>query len=398
VQYVIASAPDTMPDTFPFKGWCAWHTWNGDPNIEGGPVSSPYGDIAFTNMPYVSQVDFLCGANLVNDGAAGVLDGVTVTAGMQYQETITDPYPSGGWKDDNRLETGDKCAYLTDGPGAAGNVTFSTGTFAVQSSWSNDVADCRLTHPVVWGKNVITVENPGYQTGVVGYSQNLQVRASASNPGTTLTYTASGLPSGLTLNPTTGLITGKPTAAKLWEVKVTVTDANGVSGSATFTWNIHATVCASLGEQLRNRDFETGTPAPWNASPGVVGKSDFEPSNAGVYRAKLGGYTSSRTDTLSQTITLPSNCFTYTFSYYLLIDSTAMFTEQDTMTVSVTTDTRTAILAKYTNLDTTNYKYVKKSFDLSAFAGKTVTIRFTGADNRSLPTWFLVDDTSVWLT
>jgi aminopeptidase S len=39
--------------------------------------------------------------------------------------------------------------------------------------------------------------------------------------------------------------------------------------------------------------------------------------------------------------------------------------------------------------------YTLKSFDLSAFAGQTITVTFTGVEDSSLQTSFLVDDTSL---
>jgi hypothetical protein len=86
--------------------------------------------------------------------------------------------------------------------------------------------------------NTVTVTNPGSQTSTVGTAASLQVHASDSASGQTLTYSASGLPAGLSINSSTGLITGTPTTAVTATVKVTATDTSGAAGSATFTWTI----------------------------------------------------------------------------------------------------------------------------------------------------------------
>jgi len=52
------------------------------------------------------------------------------------------------------------------------------------------------------------------------------------------TYSATGLPAGLTVGPTTGLISGTPTTENTYGVVVTVTNANGQSSSRRFTWTI----------------------------------------------------------------------------------------------------------------------------------------------------------------
>src|SRR5947207_14692813 len=138
-QYVVVSAHGTHPDNFPSAGFCAWHDWNGDGTLNGGPIPSTVGDIAFTNLPYVADAGGSCGQNFVNTGTAGLLDGVTIVEGHEYAETITDQNPAGGWTDAGGEENADKCAWLRSGPGAIANVPFATGSFAVQSSWSNDV-------------------------------------------------------------------------------------------------------------------------------------------------------------------------------------------------------------------------------------------------------------------
>ncbi|HTU72333.1 MAG TPA: cellulose binding domain-containing protein [Trebonia sp.] len=86
--------------------------------------------------------------------------------------------------------------------------------------------------------NTVTVTNPGSQTGTVGTAASLQAKASDSGSGQTLTYSASGLPAGLSINSATGLISGTPTTAGTATVTVTATDGTGATGSATFTWTI----------------------------------------------------------------------------------------------------------------------------------------------------------------
>jgi O-glycosyl hydrolase len=88
------------------------------------------------------------------------------------------------------------------------------------------------------GGNTVTVTNPGTQTATAGTAASLQVKASDSASGQTLTYAASGLPAGLSINASSGLISGTPTTAGTATVTVTATDTTGASGSATFTWTV----------------------------------------------------------------------------------------------------------------------------------------------------------------
>jgi len=151
-QYVVLSPHGTHPDGFNTASgdFCAWHDYNGDDTLTGGAVSSSVGDIAFTNMPYVTDAGASCGRNYVNSGTAGQLDGVTIVEGHEYAETITDQNPVGGWLDAVQYENADKCAWVgVGGSGGAKNIAFATGTFAMQGTWSNDVRACRTSHTIV---------------------------------------------------------------------------------------------------------------------------------------------------------------------------------------------------------------------------------------------------------
>jgi serine protease len=113
--------------------YCAYHS----------ALDSSYGAVAYAAIPYLTDVEnpshagLSCGQNYVNKGAAGTYDGVSIVAGHEYLEAVTDPWPSTGWVDSHGSETGDKCAWKTSGPGSMDDVRLSTGTFAVQGMWSN---------------------------------------------------------------------------------------------------------------------------------------------------------------------------------------------------------------------------------------------------------------------
>jgi hypothetical protein len=87
--------------------------------------------------------------------------------------------------------------------------------------------------------NTVTVTQPGNQAGTAGAAASLQIQATDSAAGQTLTYSAIGLPAGLAISSSTGLITGTPTTAGTSSVTVTVTDTTGAKGTAAFTWTIN---------------------------------------------------------------------------------------------------------------------------------------------------------------
>jgi endo-1,4-beta-xylanase len=85
--------------------------------------------------------------------------------------------------------------------------------------------------------NTVTVTNPGSQSGTVGTAESVQIHATDS-AGAALSYSASGLPAGLSINSSTGLISGTPTASGSSSVTVTARDSTGATGSTTFTWSV----------------------------------------------------------------------------------------------------------------------------------------------------------------
>jgi hypothetical protein len=90
--------------------------------------------------------------------------------------------------------------------------------------------------------NTVAVTNPGGQTSDAASAITpLPIFATDTDPGQVITYTATGLPPGLSIDSATGVITGTPTTdtGSPFTVTVTATDTSGASGSTTFTWFIN---------------------------------------------------------------------------------------------------------------------------------------------------------------
>jgi hypothetical protein len=123
VQYVINTATGNSASGFGTQ-YCAWHSSTG----------STYGNIAYTNMPYMTDAGASCGANFNGLGATA---GITIVGGHEFAETETDIFPNGGWLDRNGAENADKCAWISTGQGASASVALNGKSFPVQSLWSN---------------------------------------------------------------------------------------------------------------------------------------------------------------------------------------------------------------------------------------------------------------------
>ena len=87
--------------------------------------------------------------------------------------------------------------------------------------------------------DTVTVTNPGSQTSTVGTAVSLQINGADSASGQTLSYSASGLPTGLSIS-SSGLISGTPSTAATYNPTVTATDTTGAAGSASFVWTVNS--------------------------------------------------------------------------------------------------------------------------------------------------------------
>jgi serine protease len=124
-DYIIATATGNSSQGFK-TSYCAYHSSTNN--------SSVGGNVAYTNLPYLTDAGASCGANF---NGLGPKAGITIVEGHEAAEAMTDQFPNGGWLDSGGAEIGDKCAWIASGQGASANFTFSTGTFPVQSLWSN---------------------------------------------------------------------------------------------------------------------------------------------------------------------------------------------------------------------------------------------------------------------
>ncbi|GAA2907916.1 hypothetical protein JOD62_001289 [Microbacterium keratanolyticum] len=149
----------------------------------------------------------------------------------------------------------------------------------------------------------------------------------------------------------------------------------------------------TAGDLLGNGGFETGTAAPWTASAGVIdNRTSLQPPRTGSWKAWLNGFGTANTETLSQTVSIPAGCADAAFTFWLRIDSAENLANvYDTLTLTATpAGGSAATLAQWSNLDEAGY--ARKSYPLGAYAGQTVTLKFTGSEDYSLQTSFVIDD------
>ncbi len=221
-----------------------------------------------------------------------------------------------------------------------------------------------------------------------------------------IALSASGQPSGVTvsLSPTSIAAPGSGSSTMTINVASTATagtstiTVTGTGGGITHTATVTLTVTGGTVTQLLgNPGFENGSssPAPWTVTSGVIDSSTGEAAHSGTWKAWMNGYGTTHTDSILQTVTIPSTVTTATLAFWLHIDTaeTTTTTAFDTLKVQIrnTSGTVLSTLATYSNLNK-NTGYAQKTFDVSSFKGQTVQVFLVGTEDTSLQTSFVVDD------
>jgi hypothetical protein len=145
--------------------------------------------------------------------------------------------------------------------------------------------------------------------------------------------------------------------------------------------------CSAPGQLLANPGFESGT-ASWSGNARI---GSVEAPYTGSADALFDGTGATTTNTESQTVTIPAGC-SASLSFWLHVDTaeTTTTSKYDTFTVAVGSST----VASFSNLDAAS-GYQQHSVDLSAYAGQSVTVKFTGSEDYTKQTSFALDDTAL---
>jgi hypothetical protein len=115
--------------------WCSYHS-----DTSYGKQLVPY-----ANLPYMTDATsgIKCGANIIKPPSdeSGMDEGMTIMAGHEYGETITDPYPFSGWSGSNG-EIADACQWQN-----IANDQFGTKSYAMQPMVSDATESCVQVYP-----------------------------------------------------------------------------------------------------------------------------------------------------------------------------------------------------------------------------------------------------------
>jgi hypothetical protein len=259
-EFVTAVGGTTLTKASNARGW-AETVW-GPPTIENGLYSTGSQCSPYYGKPSW-QTDTGCAGRTANDVAAVADPGTPVA----FYDTDAG---AGGWQQGGGTTVAASivgAVYALAGPPAPDSYPVSypyhdtAGLYPVTSGSNALSGDCPASAaylctagpgyngPAGWGTpdgtgaftlggaDEVALISPGEQyAGVLPEAVSIQLRAqdSAANP---LTFTATGLPPGVTLDPATGLISGTVTADYSGTVTVSASDSAGASASVSFAWS-----------------------------------------------------------------------------------------------------------------------------------------------------------------
>jgi beta-glucosidase len=114
----------------------------------------------------------------------------------------------------------------------------AAGASGAGVSLANTAVSANVTpNSGVPGAETVGVVDPFGYSSPMGAAVSFAVQAVDSNTAQTPTFTATGLPPGITIAPN-GTISGSGSTLGAYTVTVTATDTKGVSGTATFVWSV----------------------------------------------------------------------------------------------------------------------------------------------------------------
>jgi hypothetical protein len=303
--------------------------------------------------------------------------------------------------------------------GSTTGVTFATSTYgsgrvaAVGDSSTGEDATNNCSHSTFLGYN-----DPSYDNGLI-YANAVSWLANGGGTGgtaptiTSFSPTSGAVGASVTISGTnfTGATSVKFNAqtasfsvTNAMTITATVPNCSSTgtisvttpNGTATSSGTFTVTGCGS-SQLLGNPGFENGSTntAPWTATSGVVDSSTGEAPHSGSWKAWMDGYGSAHTDSIVQTVAIPSGKTSATLTFWLHIDTaeTTTTTAYDTLKVQIRNSSGTvlATLATYSNLNH-NTGYTQKSFSLNSYIGQTIQVYLVGTEDSTLQTSFVVDD------
>nr|WP_208034531.1 M28 family peptidase [Streptomyces cyanogenus] len=219
-----------------------------------------------------------------------------------------------------------------------------------------------------------------------GSAQTVNLSASGAPSGVTVSFSPVSVTSGASSTATVSVGSSVPPGT----YPLTITGTGTTTHTASYTLTVTGAGGCTASQVISNGGFESGT-SPWTGDTGAIGAFSGQSAHSGSRYAWLAGYGYAATDTLAQTVTVPSGCTRATLRYWLHVDTAESgTTAYDTFQVKVDG----TVKQTYSNADAAS-GYTERTLDLSQYLGRQLTLTFTATEDSSLQTSFVVDDATL---
>ncbi|MEU0335510.1 M28 family peptidase [Streptomyces sp. NPDC006193] len=219
-----------------------------------------------------------------------------------------------------------------------------------------------------------------------GSAQTVNLSASGAPSGVTVSFSPASVTSGASSTATITVGASAPPGA----YTLTITGTGSTTHTAPYTLTVEGAGGCTATQVISNGGFESGT-SPWTGDTGAIGSFSGQAAHSGTRYAWLAGYGYAATDTLAQTVTVPSGCTKATLRYWLHVDTAESgSTAYDTFQVKVDG----TVKQTYSNVHA-GAGYTERTLDLSQYLGRQITLSFTATEDSSLQTGFVVDDATL---
>jgi hypothetical protein len=227
--------------------------------------------------------------------------------------------------------------YLNGGPAPVFNYHRFWAEVEVATAFQSFAYLFPSVSPPTSATPTVTVTNPGTQTSAENAAVDLQIQATDSETGKTFSYSATDLPIGVSINSSTGAITGTPTMAGSFTTTVTVNDGTSAS-SVNFDWTVGtssnkvtvtnpgaqtSTVGTAVSLQIQATDSASGQTLSYSAtdlpaglsissSTGLISGTPTTAGSSGVTVTVTDGTGASGTASFTWTVNGTGNVITVT--------------------------------------------------------------------------------------
>jgi subtilase family serine protease len=253
--------PDISADGDPRSGYIVFLT---DPTqgrgwaVAGGTSAATPLWAAFTALANASPA---CrGFTLGFENPALYAIAGTAYAANFHDVTAASPF-AGASGDANNPQTNDTWSGSPDNGANAGDLYPVLPGYDMTTGLGSPIANalgdalCLLRAP----SYTVQLVRPGNQLSIKGHAVRLTVHGTDSG-NAALSYSATGLPAGLSINASTGIISGKPATGQTATVTVRATDAFTNTAAASFAWRVVVPGRPRLGRVRALSGLSRGAP------------------------------------------------------------------------------------------------------------------------------------------